>query len=148
MDRLAAALGAPPPGSPAASDLDPGSPTMRALAGGWRTSGAATVRTTTIAAGLDLVVPAQRTKLPGTLHYTVDVPGADTSLWTAHTAIVAAEATRQVVYASLSDRPAPCTTLQDLIAGSIAGPLVAAFQNSLLDTLASAASPAPTSPPR
>lgn len=143
MDRLAEALGAPPPGSPAAGDLAPGSPTMDDLTRRWAESAeAASVRTTTIAAGSDLVVPAQRTKLPGTLNYTVDVPGTGASLWTAHTAIVAAEATKRIAYGALSDRPAPCTTLEDLIAGSIAGPLISALQASLLDTLAGAAAPA------
>jgi peptidase M23-like protein/putative serine esterase DUF676 len=147
MERLARALGAPPPGSPAFRDLAFGSPTMDDLARGWTgVVNAGAVRTTTIAAGLDLVVPAQRTRLPGVSHYTVDVPGPGGSLWTAHAAIVRATATKQILYGALSDHPAPCTTLQDAIADSVVGPLVSAIENRFLDVLAGAAAPSPRGP--
>jgi pimeloyl-ACP methyl ester carboxylesterase len=136
LDRLAGALGAPPPSSPAAGDLAVGSSMMTDLARRWT----AKVKTTTIAAGLDLVVPAQRTRLPGAAHYTVDLPGGWSSLW-AHTAIVGAERTKQIVYGALSDHPAPCTPLQDAMADYVSGPLVSAMADGLLDALTEVAAP-------
>jgi hypothetical protein len=141
--RAAEALGAPPPGSPAAADLAVGSPAIGDLTRRWRsTPGTGTVATTTIAAGLDLVVPPQRTRLPGASHYTVDVSGPRASLWAAHAAIVGATRTKQIVYGALANRPAPCTTLQDMIADSVTGPLISAIEGRFLELLTEAAAPA------
>jgi hypothetical protein len=131
IDWIAGALGAPPPGSPAARDLAVGSPVLDELARDWK----GTVATTTIAAGVDLVVPPQRTHLPGAARYTVDLPNAWSSVW-AHTAIVTAEQTRQIAYGALSGRPLPCTAMRDALADHVAGPLISTAERGLLEVLA------------
>jgi hypothetical protein len=131
LDALAAATGAPPPGSPAARDLAAGSEVMRSLAG----AAPSGVATTTIAAAWDAVVPPQRTRLPGAAHYTVDLPGP--ALW-AHSTVVAARQTRAVVYGALAGRPEPCTALRDVLADDGPGRLLALLQVRLLDAVAGA----------
>jgi hypothetical protein len=134
LDALAGAAGAPPPGSPAARDLAAGSEVMRSLAGG----APAAVATTTIAAAFDVVVPPQRTRMPGAAHYTVDLPTRWSALW-AHSGVVAARQTKAVAYGALAGRPAPCTALRDALADHVPGRLFAVVEDRLLDAVAGAA---------
>lgn len=116
LDRIAVFIGLPPPTSLPVSQMAEGSRFLRQLALEWRPS---RVKTTTIAATFDLVVPGPRTRLEGATHYTADLPfpTSASSLW-AHSHLLQTKSAKQILYNALADIPSQCTRFRNFLAAA------------------------------
>jgi hypothetical protein len=91
--------------SPAVDELAPGSPLLTGLA---RQDVAYGTQVLTLAAPLDVVVPADRAGIPGRLNRVVPPNGLS-----AHSAIVRSESARRIEYSFLRGGPVACRSWWD-----------------------------------
>jgi hypothetical protein len=89
------------------------------------------VRTTTIGATFDFVVPAPHTLLKGSAHYTTNLSNFSFSSLNAHSASVSATSTKGIVYNALRDTPSACTSLRDAVANFGTGRVIANVEQEL-----------------
>ncbi|HEV7886229.1 MAG TPA: peptidoglycan DD-metalloendopeptidase family protein [Acidimicrobiales bacterium] len=104
------------PGRPTPADLRSSSPASVRLTGRRPTS---PVRTTSIAARGDLVVPAHRTWLPGAANTVVPAPGLN-----AHARLPGSRAARREAALAVNDRPPTCESAVDALLDAAAATVI------------------------
>jgi peptidase M23-like protein/putative serine esterase DUF676 len=132
LDQVADGTGLPRPSATSVREMAEGSSFIRELNKGWDPR---KVRTTTVGAAFDFVVPAPHTLLKGSAHYTTNLSNFSFSSLNAHSAAVSATTTKGIVYNALRDTPSACTSLRDAFADFGTGRVISNVEQELVQGL-------------
>lgn len=123
LDVIDAVSPGPPSDAISVGQLSEKSPLMRNL---WADGLPDHIDFTTIGGTDDVVVPANRIRVPGATEVVVAVAGVKD-----HTAITSDDRSLQVVRAALENRPAPCTSIMEGLRSAIEPVLVTRVESDL-----------------